>query len=56
MKKLFLTAIAATMLTAPTLGAQAAPMVPVIKNDSQVQSINHRPGHRADRRARARDP
>lgn len=46
MKKLFLTALAATMLTAPTLGAQAAPVVPLVKAESQVQTVNHRPGHR----------
>lgn len=46
MKKLFLTAIAATMLTAPSLGAQAAPVVPTIKIEAQAQTVNHVRDHR----------
>lgn len=50
MKKFFLTAIASTMLVVPTIGVQAAPIVPMVKADSAVQTVNHVPGHRVIKR------
>lgn len=50
MKKLFLTAMAATMMSAPMVGAQAAPVVPAVKAEGQVQTVHHVPGHRVTKK------
>lgn len=43
MKKLFVSALAATMLTAPLATAQSAPVVPTVRADLQVQDVQYRP-------------
>lgn len=50
MKKIVLTALAATMFVAPAISAQAAPMVPSIKVKSDVETVQYRPGDRHDNR------
>jgi len=50
MKKLFLVAMAATMMSAPLVGAQAAPVVPLVKSESMTQTVNHVPGHRVTKK------
>lgn len=50
MKKLFLAALAATMMSAPVASVQAAPRVPAIQADAAVQLVNHRPNQRTVKR------
>lgn len=45
MKKMFLAIMAATMMTAPMVGAQAAPVFPAAKAQGPVQTVKHVPGH-----------
>ena len=50
MKKFLLAIVAATMFTAPTLSVQAAPVVPTVKVQSDVEQAQYRPGQRYDHR------
>lgn len=46
MKKFFVTALAATMLTAPMAAVQAAPFAPVIKSESSLEQVQYRHDNR----------
>lgn len=50
MKKLFLSALAATMMTAPMSMAQAAPRVPVVQSDAVIQQVQYRPNQKTVKR------
>lgn len=50
MKKFIISALAATMMTAPVAGVQAAPRTPVIQADASVQQVQYRPNRKTVKR------